>query len=496
VTARTTRPLITTLLLALLAGQFALVQLATGAQYGDAPRNLHWGILTWEQPAFLAGAPDTYQLIEGFPASDAAPGSERPGAGQFQSLHSWWGPVVPLLLAAVWGATGSYTALQLVVPLAAGATVLLTYAVGCRALGRGPALAAAAFLALYPLFREYGTVAYTEALGALLLSGALFAYLFGRTAAAAGLGALAALAKLDLFALYIGVVAICALYDRLTGRRELPWRHHLVALAVPPALAAPWYWWHTLGGGQGAATGGFSPELFAFLFPQMVGLTFYLPWFLSAALLAVLAAIVAAGLRAGRVPRLMAVLLGSWLGLALLVLLVYCGTWGAGNSPRIFVPALPALALLVGAGFEALAPAWRRRAGLLLLVLFATINPYVIWYQAVNAGRPLRAAMPAFAALAEQERGFVLTPRYWETILYSRQRATWFEANPELRQLVLGDAAQFARYVEANPVRYVLLPAPALERPEERVSPAVRAYLDAGGRRVPLGEYTLWELGR
>lgn len=54
-------------ILTLLAGQFALVQALTGSQYGDAPRNMHWGILSVENPAFLFGAPDTYERIKGFP---------------------------------------------------------------------------------------------------------------------------------------------------------------------------------------------------------------------------------------------------------------------------------------------------------------------------------------------------------------------------------------------------------------------------------------------
>src|SRR5690242_17398212 len=86
-------------LLALLASQYLIVQLATGPLYGDAPRNLHWGLLTAEQPGFLLGAPDPYERIKGFqptPESLAPLGLYRnPPSG----LHPWWGPVVPLLFA-------------------------------------------------------------------------------------------------------------------------------------------------------------------------------------------------------------------------------------------------------------------------------------------------------------------------------------------------------------------------------------------------------------
>lgn len=53
-------------LLALLASQYVLVQLITAPLYGDAPRNLHWGILTAERPSFLFGDTDPYAFVKGF----------------------------------------------------------------------------------------------------------------------------------------------------------------------------------------------------------------------------------------------------------------------------------------------------------------------------------------------------------------------------------------------------------------------------------------------
>ncbi|GAB4438380.1 MAG: hypothetical protein OHK0015_31940 [Chloroflexi bacterium OHK40] len=483
------------MLLTLLAGHFALVQLLTGVQFGDAPRNLHWGLLTWEQPAFLIGATDGYERIKGFPPEPPELGPrrlwERPPAG----LHPWWGPLTPLFFAAVWGISRSYTLVQLVVPLAAGAGVLLTYAVGRRLIGHGPALAAAIFLSCYPLFREYGTVSYNETLGALVLAGALYTYLAGRTAPAVALGALAALTKMDLLAIYAGTVGVCALYDRLAGRRELPWRHHLLALFGPLVLASPWIWFHYLGGGERGPTRTLSPGLFAIIFPMMIELTFYIPWYGALLSLAVIAAVAIAGVRT--LPPLAAVLLGTWLGLGLLVTLIYCATPGAGNSPRVFIPALPALAMLFGAGAGRLPVPWRRRAGFYLAALFLTVNLLVIGYQARAYGSPIRAAQPAFAELRERERGFVLTPLYWETILFARQPATWFEADPDFERAIMGDPDTLARYLAASPIRYVLLPDPGAapgRSPGDPASPAVRAYLDASATRLDLGPYTLWVL--
>lgn len=481
--------LIVAILLALLAGHFALVQLATGLQYGDAPRNLHWGLLTWERAAFLRGAPDTYERIKGFPPHPPELGPRELWRGGYGGLHPWWGPVAPMLLAGIWGLTRSYTALQLLIPLASGATVLLTYAVARRLLGPGAALLAAAFLSAYPLFRDFGTVAYSEALGALALAAACFAYLAGSSVLTVVLGALAALTKLDLAGIYLGVVLICALYDQLRGGRELPLSHHLVALIGPLALAAPWIWLHYLGGGQREVARPLSAELFALIAPQMLELTFYIPWYGALLTLGAIGAAVAAGLRARSLPRLPTLMLGSWLGLSLVVLLVYCATPGAGNSPRVFIPALPALALLFAAGFPHLAAAWRRRIGFYLLVLFALINLVAIGYQSVTLAAPLRAAGPAFAELRGRERGFVLTPLYWETILYTRQPATWFEADPAFERNIMGDADSFARYVADNPIRYVLLPADGAP-----AAPAVRAYLDASAERIERGGWTLWVL--
>ncbi|MEI7772974.1 MAG: glycosyltransferase family 39 protein, partial [Chloroflexales bacterium] len=238
------------LLLGLLAAQFALAQLLTGVQFGDAPRNMHWGLLTFEHPAFLIGDVDTFERIKGFPPDPESLGPNRLWGYPYGSFHPWWGPVTPLIFAAVWGATRSYTLLQLVVPLAGGATVLLTYAIARDLLDRRRALIAAAFLSCYPIFREYSSVSYTETLSALWLTAAFLCYMRGRTALTVLFGALAALSKMDMLALYGGVIAACAAWDVLRRERRHPLAHHSAALIIPLLIAAPWVWFHTLDAGQ------------------------------------------------------------------------------------------------------------------------------------------------------------------------------------------------------------------------------------------------------
>ncbi|HWQ14675.1 MAG TPA: glycosyltransferase family 39 protein [Roseiflexaceae bacterium] len=500
-------------LLTLLAGQFALAQLLTGVQYGDAPRNLHWGLLTAERPGFLLGEPDTYERIKGFPPepeSLAPRGLYRGGQG---GLHPWWGPVAPLLFALVWRLSGSYTLLQLVAPLAGGGAVLLTYALARGLLGAQPALLAAAFLACFPLYRDYATVSYTEAISALALAAALLAYLRGRTAATVLLGALAALAKMDILLLYIGTVGICLL-DVLRRRsilrapgaglrppRGLPaLRHHVLALVGPALLASPWVWAHYLRGGAGGPTRGLSAGLFGLIAPQMLELLFYIPWYGALITLAAIGWCAAVGARAllrGETAHAQGagaaasagVLLCAWLGLGLLVLLVYAATPGAGNSPRVIIPALPALAVLFAAGFRQLGTAWRRRVGFYLVALFALINAVTIGYYALE-GATLRSYAPVWAALRALPRGYVLTERYWPAILYARQPATWFEADESFERNIMRDAGNFARYVGRHPIRYVVLPAEG----DALASDEVRAYVRAHAREIAAGRYTIYVL--
>jgi hypothetical protein len=478
------------LLLALLAAQFALVQLITGVQFGDAPRNMHWGLLTFEQPGFLTGVVDTSERIKGFRPDPESLGPFRLWDNTYGSLHPWWGPVTPLLFAAVWGATRSYTLLQLVVPLAGGATVLLTYAIAREYLSQRRALLAAAFLACFPLFREYSSVSYTETLSAVWLTATFFCYLRGWTVRTVLFGALAALSKMDMLALYVGVIVACVGWDVLRREGRYPIRHHAAALIIPPLLAAPWIWFHTLNAGQRGATQGLSSEMFRILLPQLTEMMFYAPWYISLLTLGLIAAAAVVGVRARTLPGLPTLLFCVWIGLDLLITLVYAATPGAGNSPRVIIPALPALAVLFAAGMPLLAPRPRRLIGIYLIALFAAVNLMVFGYETIRYALPLRAAAPAFAVLRQSKRGFVLTSLYWETILYTRQPATWFEADPTFRDNIMHDRANFVHYVEANPIRYVLLP----DSGTDAASPEVVDYLNSHAQVIDSGSLTLYVL--
>src|SRR6476659_9097082 len=108
-------------LLALLAAQYVIFQLVTGVEYLDAQRNMQWGRYVLEQPRFLIGAENSYDRINGFqpaPPTLAPAGHVTAGGGP---LSPWWGPLYLALFGSVWWLTGSYTAMQLVGPISAGA---------------------------------------------------------------------------------------------------------------------------------------------------------------------------------------------------------------------------------------------------------------------------------------------------------------------------------------------------------------------------------------
>src|SRR5262245_66312542 len=52
--------------LTILAAQFIVWQMLLGVQYGDAARNLHWGMVVADNPRFLNGDRDPYEMVTGF----------------------------------------------------------------------------------------------------------------------------------------------------------------------------------------------------------------------------------------------------------------------------------------------------------------------------------------------------------------------------------------------------------------------------------------------
>lgn len=97
------------ILLLVLVVHLPVMALLTRPLYGDAPRNLHWGILTAEAPQFLWDQPDPYERIKGFAPSPENLAPRGLYARVVGPLHPWWGPVAPVLLAIVWSITHSYT---------------------------------------------------------------------------------------------------------------------------------------------------------------------------------------------------------------------------------------------------------------------------------------------------------------------------------------------------------------------------------------------------
>jgi hypothetical protein len=506
-------------LLGALAVQYAVFQLLTGAQYWDGPRNLHWGLVVWETPRFLLDQPDPYNWVNGFvpdPPALAPAGMAGPQRG---ALHPWWGPLYLALFAAVWGLTGSYTLLQLVAPLAAGATVLLTYAFGARYLGRGAGMLAALLLALFPVFREHAVLSFVEPISALLLFGALWAFLARRTWLAAALGTLAMYGKVDLIFLYLGTAALTWLLSRGDPGR-LPWRHTAVALGAPALFLLPWVALVYLAIGRPVTVGGGARlDIFLAVAPQMLDQLFTLARPLALGALALLIAPAGIALwRRAAGDRAVYRMLGVWLALGVLALLVYAALPGASNNPRVAIPALPALCLLAADGLCRLGRRARTYTAAALLALFVVVNGAGMLFQSLQA-RGAAAALPAWEALREAPRGVVLTELYWQAALFARQPVTWFEHDPAFERNIMHDAANFRRYLASAPIRYVVLPrdqdanARRLEtpwarlygalplgrdlgwRPEPTASAEVRAYLEASFPRRAVGEYIIFFTG-
>lgn len=501
-----------------LAVQYALFQALTGVQYWDSPRNLHWGMVAWETPRFLIDAENPYDRVNGFPPDPASLAPAGLAHGRSGPLHPWWGPFYLILFGVVWHLTGSYEALQLVVPTAAGAAVLLTYALGARYIGQWGGLLAATLLALFPVFREHGPLSFVEPLSALLLTAALWAFVEQRTWLAVIFGALAMYGKVDLIVLYLGTAAFTWLL-RLRSEHPLPLRHALLALGIPTLCLAPWVILIYGVIGRPATVGG-GPQIDVFLTvaSQMLEQMFTLPLPLAAAALALVAAPAALAVwrkSAGSATTMLAI----WVALGALVLLGYSALPGASNNPRVFIPALPALCLLAAAGLNGLER--RRRFALLaaILTILITVNGAGIAYQLLQA-RATAATAPVWSALRDAPAGVILTDQYWHAALYARQPVTWFEHDPVFQRNIMQNATNFRRYLAVAPVRYVVLPRdPDAEAKrlasreaqwyamlpfgrdlgwsaEPLASADVRAYLEATFSKHVVGEYVIYVVER
>lgn len=476
--------------LLLFALQFPLFQLATGVEYGDAPKNLHWGLYLSEQPRFLLDVTDRYELIRGFlpdPPSLATMGLAGIGGA---TLHNWWGPLLPSTWALLWRLTGSYTVLRLTMPLAALACVLVVYALARRLATPTVAGWTALLVAWLPLFREHAVLAYSETCAALIITSAFLAFLSERRWWAAVLGLLAVLIKIDLALLYLGSIGLASGWVWWRHGQRPNWR--IVLPAALPAAIGFGSWMllrYGLFNQHNPMPIRFQPEVFGYMSVQMVEQFVSIPWY--GALLVIAALIACANLgRQGLValPPLTRALLVSWAGLGLLVLAVYSITRGASNSPRVLLPAWPPLAFVIALGIVRLSPDWFRRITFFLLVLLSLINVVTMGYQVYQAQR-INQFATAWAYLRTVPSGVVLNEEYWSTALYGRQPTTWFESDPVFQQNMLQNRANFDHYVKNTPIRYVLI-----ARDDTLFSADVRDYLTTNAIVRPMGASTLYEL--
>jgi hypothetical protein len=479
-----------TWLLAALAVQYAVLQIATGVEYMDAPRNLHWGLYFAEQPRFLIDTEDVGDRARGFPPTPAALAPSGLATGHSAPLHPWWGPLYLVLFGGVWRLTGSYVALRLVVPIAAGATVLLTYAFGARYFNPRVGLLAAVLLALFPIYRENGPISFVEPLSALLLLSALWAVLARRTALAALLGTLTVLGKIDMIVLYFGTVVLTTLACARTPGERLPLRHVAACLAAPLLLLLPWlYLIYVVNARPTTVAGGPRLDVFLTLAPLMFDQLFTIQPLVAVSLIGLLGA--AAGwslwLRQGARPATYC-LLAAWLALGCVVVLVYSAMPGASNNPRVVIPALPALFLLVADGFDRMRARLSRLTLVYVLTLFVLIDGVGVWYQVLQA-RAADFNMPAWEALRDQPRGFVLTEDFWNAALYARQPVTWFDLDPAFQSNILQNLDHFRSYIASTPIRYIVLPHDERATPAYMLSPAAQLY-----DRLPLGRALGWNV--
>ena len=454
---------------------------------GDSPRNLHWGIFVSEQPGFLINTVDPYERIKGFPPDPPTLASRQLYNNPPSSLHRWWGPVVPLMLAGVWSLTESYFLLRLILPLAGAGAVVVVYILARHIMNPREALIATIFFAFFPLFRHFASTGYTEAFATFVLTAAFLSYLRQKTLLTMAFGTIAILTKLDLIFLYCSVIGCCIIFSLIRRNREYRLSHHILSFVVPITLSSPWVWFHHLQAGDAGPIHNFSMEVFLTLVPQLIELLFFIPLYGSLITLAAITWCVIIAIQTKLISQFQLVLLGSWLLCGIFVLLVYAATPGAGNSPRIIIPALPPLAILFAVGFTRLGVAWRRRIGFYLIVLFTVINLFTIGYYTIE-GNKLRSLQPVWYVLREQPRGFVLTEQYWATVLFSRQPVTWFESDKVFEESIMHNRGNFAQYVEQHPIRYVILP----QQQDVLASTKVYEYLEQNAESIYIGKHILY----
>lgn len=432
-------------------------------------------------------------------------------------MHSWWGPAYLLLFAIVWALTGSYTALQLVVPVAAGVVVLLTYLFAVRFFNSNTALLAVVLLAWFPSYRETAVIAMVEPLSAVLILAALWCFLTQRTWATVLLGMLAVYGKIDLILLYFGTVTLVTLLSWRDATR-LPLRHVAISLIVPALALAPWMV-YVYGVLQRPTTvsGGSNLAMLQMMLPLMLDQVYLIWWPIAIIGVVIpLLMVAVALLRRSSAAPLVYRALGVWVALGLIIFTVYMATPGASNNPRILIPALPALFLLVADGLVRVHARIRLVAVSYLLFLYLLANLSSASAQIVQ-GQYIRSMLPVWEALRQAPHGVILTEQYWSAALFARQPATWFEHDNVFQRNILWNETNFVRYLAQAPIRYVVLPDDDqrfrerfAEHPLEQwrrslpmgrmsdwptesfVAPEVRSYLERTFPRTVIGDYVVF----
>lgn len=474
----------------LFALHFPLLQLLSGVQYGDAPRNLHWGLYLNEAPGFLFQTGDRYDHIKGFVPDPPSLAPEGRAGAVGGPLHRWWGPLLPLTWTVLWRVSHSYILLQLVIPFAASACVLLVWLLARHWFAPSVAAWAVLMVGWLPLFHEHAVLSYSEIFATFMLLSAFWAIIRERPAWAAVLGSLAVLVKLDMGLLYLGSIVLAAGWAWARHGQTPRWRVIAPAVLVPALCAGCWMILrYVVLSGPSNGLIEFQPGIFGYMATQMAQQAFYTPWYGSLLTLFVLGACCVRGWRATtQLTPFERALLFNWGMLGLLVLLIYMITRGASNSPRVLLPAWPPFALMIAVGMSTLPKRWFRRAAFYLLALFTIINIVVTGYQFVQA-RALNAYVPAWAYLRAAPEGVVMSEQYWATVLYARHPTTWFEFDEQFQSAVLDDANVFARYTSANKIRYIIVPDDATT-----FSPAVRAYLMQHGTAIDADKCVVYRL--
>jgi hypothetical protein len=475
-------------LLAALAAQYVILQLATGVEYLDAQRNMQWGRYVFEQPNFLLGAVNSYDRIKGFPPSPAALAPAGYVIGRSGTLSPWWGPLYLALFGGVWWLTHSYTAMQLIGPIAAGVAVLLTYAFGKRFFDRRVGWVAAILLALFPTYREHAVLALVEPLAALLITGAFWALLDRRSWLAALLGALAMLGKPDAIAMYYGTIILTALLSWRDPDHPFSIRHLIICLGVPLLAILPWFYAaFVLPARSTILSGGPNLTVFLTIMPLMFDQFFMLGRYATLLIcLPIVAAVFYSLTRRQGARPLVYRMLVVWFGLGMTVVLGYASLPDASNNPRVLIPALPALCLLIADGLLRMRWFPSKLALSYILTMFIISDAAGLYYQLLQA-RATSAMMPVWDVLRAEPRGFVLTDAYWDAALYARQPATWFEHDAAFQHAIMHNLNHFQSYIAGAPIRYIVLPRDQQVGPAYTYTAAVQFY-----EQLPIGRDLGW----